>query len=297
MFNPKLFIIIKFTSIKMEQYLDALKYVLENGADRKDRTGTGTRAIFGMQLRFNMEDGFPAITTKKLAWNSVVSELLWFIEGSEDERRLAEILYGTRDSGKKTIWTDNANANYWKPKAKFEGDLGRVYGAQWRKWKAPDGKEIDQLANAIEMIKHNPTSRRIIVTAWNPGELDKMALPPCHAFFQFFVANNKLSLQMYQRSCDMFLGVPFNIASYSLLLHMVAQATDLNPREFVHTLGDAHIYHNHFEQVKEQLSRKPFALPKLWLNPEIKNIDDFKMEDIKLESYESHPPIKAPMAV
>ncbi len=297
MFNPKLFIIIKFTSIKMEQYLDALKYVLENGADRKDRTGTGTRAIFGMQLRFNMEDGFPAITTKKLAWNSVVSELLWFIEGSEDERRLAEILYGTRDSGKKTIWTDNANANYWKPKAKFEGDLGRVYGAQWRKWKAPDGKEIDQLANAIEMIKHNPTSRRIIVTAWNPGELDKMALPPCHAFFQFFVANNKLSLQMYQRSCDMFLGVPFNIASYSLLLHMVAQATDLNPREFVHTLGDAHIYHNHFEQVKEQLSRKPFALPKLWLNPEIKNIDDFKMEDIKLENYQFHPAIKAQMAV
>ena len=297
MFNPKLFIIIKFTSIKMEQYLDALKYVLENGADRKDRTGTGTRAIFGMQLRFNMEDGFPAITTKKLAWNSVVSELLWFIEGSEDERRLAEILYGTRDSGKKTIWTDNANANYWKPKAKFEGDLGRVYGAQWRKWKAPDGKEIDQLANAITLIKKNPTSRRIIVTAWNPGELDKMALPPCHAFFQFFVANNKLSLQMYQRSCDMFLGVPFNIASYSLLLHMVAQATDLNPREFVHTLGDAHIYHNHFEQVKEQLSRKPFALPKLWLNPEIKNIDDFKMEDIKLENYQFHPAIKAQMAV
>ena len=281
----------------MKQYLDALEHVLENGADRKDRTGIGTRAVFGMQLRFNMENGFPAMTTKKLAWKSVVSELLWFIEGSSDERRLAEILYGIRDQSKNTIWTDNANASYWKPKAKFEGDLGRVYGVQWRKWKSPDGKEIDQLANAIKLIKTNPTSRRIIVNAWNPGEIDMMALPPCHTFFQFFVANNKLSLQMYQRSCDMFLGVPFNIASYSLLLHMIAQATNLKPGEFVHTLGDAHIYNNHFEQVKEQLSRTPLPLPKLWLNPSIKNIGDFKMEDIKLESYESHPPIKAPMAV
>jgi len=281
----------------MKQYLDALEHVLENGADRKDRTGIGTRAVFGMQLRFNMENGFPAMTTKKLAWKSVVSELLWFIEGSSDERRLAEILYGIRDSTKNTIWTDNANASYWKPKAKFEGDLGRVYGVQWRKWKNPEGKEIDQLSNAIEMIKTNPTSRRIIVNAWNPGEIDMMALPPCHTFFQFFVANNKLSLQMYQRSCDMFLGVPFNIASYSLLLHMVAQVTNLRPGELVHTLGDAHIYNNHFEQVKEQLSRTPLPLPKLWLNPSIKNIGDFKMEDIKLESYESHPPIKAPMAV
>ena len=281
----------------MKQYLDALEYVLENGADRKDRTGIGTRAVFGMQLRFNMENGFPAMTTKKLAWKSVVSELLWFIEGSSDERRLAEILYGIRDQSKNTIWTDNANASYWKPKAKFEGDLGRVYGVQWRKWKNPEGKEIDQLSNAIEMIKTNPTSRRIIVNAWNPGEIDMMALPPCHTFFQFFVANNKLSLQMYQRSCDMFLGVPFNIASYSLLLHMIAQVTNLRPGELVHTLGDAHIYNNHFEQVKEQLSRTPLPLPKLWLNPSIKNIGDFKMEDIKLESYESHPPIKAPMAV
>ncbi|MBI2655668.1 thymidylate synthase [Candidatus Woesearchaeota archaeon] len=281
----------------MKQYLDALQYVLDNGADRKDRTGTGTRAVFGMQLRFNMENGFPAITTKKLAWKSVVSELLWFIEGSNDERRLAEILHGTRDQSKNTIWTDNANASYWKPKARFEGDLGRVYGVQWRKWKNSEGKEIDQLANAIEMIKTNPTSRRIIVSAWNPGELDKMALPPCHTFFQFFVADGKLSLQMYQRSCDMFLGVPFNIASYSLLLHMIAQVTGLKPGDFVHTLGDSHIYHNHFEQVKEQLSRKPFPPPKLWLNPEIKNIDDFRMEDIKLENYEFHPPIKAPMAV
>ena len=281
----------------MQKYLEALKYVLDNGTDRKDRTGVGTRAVFGMQLRFSMENGFPAITTKKLAWKSVVSELLWFIEGSSDERRLAEILHGTRDKSKTTIWTENGNADYWKPNAKFEGDLGRVYGVQWRKWKSPDGKEIDQLSNAIKMIKENPTSRRIIVNAWNPGELDKMALPPCHAFFQFFVADGKLSLQMYQRSCDMFLGVPFNIASYSLLLHMVSQVTNLKAGDFVHVLGDAHIYHNHFEQVKEQLLRKPFPLPKLVLNPEIKNIDDFKMEDIKLENYESHPAIKAPMAV
>jgi len=281
----------------MKQYLDALKYVLENGVDRKDRTGVGTRAVFGMQMRFNMEHGFPAVTTKKLPWKSVASELLWFIEGSEDERRLAEILHGTRDVNKKTIWTANAEADYWKPKAGFEGDLGRVYGVQWRRWKSPDGKEIDQLANAIKMIKENPTSRRMIVTAWNPGEINEMALPPCHAFFQFFVANGKLSLQMYQRSCDMFLGVPFNIASYSLLLHMFAQVTDLKPGEFVHVLADAHVYHNHFEQVKSDLARNPLPLPKLWLNPAIKNIDDFKMEDIKLEDYQFHPPIKAEMAV
>ncbi|MEK6942481.1 MAG: thymidylate synthase [Nanoarchaeota archaeon] len=281
----------------MQQYLDALKFVLENGTDRKDRTGTGTRAVFGVQMRFNMENGFPAVTTKKIAWKAIVSELLWFIEGSGDERRLAEILHGTRDQSKQTIWTANAEADYWKPKAKFPGDLGRVYGVQWRSWKSPDGKEVDQLANAINLIKTDPTSRRIIVNVWNAGELDKMALPPCHVFFQFFVADGKLSLQMYQRSCDMFLGVPFNIASYSLLLHMVAQATGLKAGEFVHTLGDAHIYNNHFDQVKEQLSRKPFPLPKLWLNPEIKSINNFKMEDIKLENYESHPAIKAPMAV
>ena len=281
----------------MKQYLDALRQVLENGKDRKDRTGVGTRALFGMQLRFNMEEGFPAMTTKKLAWKSVVSELLWFIEGSNDERRLAEILYGTRDGSKSTIWAANAEAGYWKPKAKFKGDLGRVYGVQWRKWKNFEGKETDQLKNAINLIKNDPTSRRIIVNAWNPGELDSMALPSCHTFFQFFVADGKLSLQMYQRSCDMFLGVPFNIASYSLLLHMVAQATNLKSGEFVHTLGDAHIYHNHFSQVKEQLSRKPLQLPSLKLNPKIKNIDDFRMEDIELVGYESHPPIKAPMAV
>ena len=281
----------------MKHYLDALKYILDNGVDKQSRTGIRTRALFGMQLRFNMEDGFPAVTTKKLQWKSVVSELLWFIEGSNDERRLAEIIHGTRDSSKTTIWTANAQADYWKPKARFDGDLGRIYGVQWRKWKTPDGREIDQLAEAIKLIKENPTSRRIIVTAWNPGELQEMALPPCHAFFQFFVAKNKLSLLMYQRSCDMFLGVPFNIASYSLLLHMVAQVTGLKPAEFVHVLADAHIYHNHFEQVKEQLTRKPFPLPKLWLNTEIKNIDDFKMEDIQLENYQYHPAIKAEMAV
>ncbi|MBS3114144.1 thymidylate synthase [Candidatus Woesearchaeota archaeon] len=281
----------------MKQYLDALKYVLENGIDRQSRTGIATRAVFGMQMRFNMEDGFPAVTTKKLPWKSVASELLWFIEGSSDERRLAEILHGTRDASKATIWTANAEAGYWKPKAKFQGDLGRIYGVQWRRWIGHDGKEIDQLANAISMIKENPTSRRIIVTAWNPGELQEMALPPCHTFFQFFAANGKLSLQMYQRSCDMFLGIPFNIASYSLLLHMISQVTGLKPGEFIHILADAHIYHNHFEQVKEQLSRKPFPLPKLWLNPEIKNIDDFTMDDIKLENYQFHPQIKAEMAV
>jgi len=281
----------------MKQYLEALNHILESGVDKKDRTGTGTKAVFGMQMRYNMKSGFPAITTKKLAWKSVVSELLWFIEGSGDERRLAEILHGTRNQDKKTIWTANAQASYWKPKAKFEGDIGRVYGLQWRHWKNFEGKEIDQLATAIKMIKEEPSSRRIIVNAWNPGELDKMALPPCHTFFQFFVADNKLSLQMYQRSCDMFLGVPFNIASYSLLLHMVAQVTSLEAHEFIHTLGDCHIYNNHIEQVKEQLTRKALPLPQLKLNRIIKNIDDFKMEDIELKNYEHHPPIKAQMAL
>jgi thymidylate synthase len=281
----------------MKQYLDALRHVLENGIDKKDRTGTGTKAIFGMQMRFNMQEGFPAITTKKLAWKSVVSELLWFIEGKGDERRLAEILYGTRDKDKKTIWTANAEASYWKPRAKFDGDLGRVYGVQWRHWKNPKGREIDQLSAAIKQIKEEPSSRRIIVNAWNPGEIEQMALPPCHNFFQFFVDDNKLSLQMYQRSCDMFLGVPFNIASYSLLLHLIAQVTGLEANEFVHTLGDAHIYHNHVSQVKDQLIRKPLPLPQLKINPDIKNIDDFKMGNIELVNYEHHPAIKAPMAV
>ncbi|MBI2651820.1 thymidylate synthase [Candidatus Woesearchaeota archaeon] len=273
----------------MEQYLDALKDILGNGIDRKDRTGTGTRALFGMQMRFNMEDGFPAVTTKKLAFNSMKAELLWFIKGSSDVKELQKM--GC------SIWDANAEAPYWKKKAKFKGDVGRIYGVQWRKWKTSDGREIDQLAEAIRLIKEEPDSRRIIVTAWNPAELEQMALPPCHAFFQFFVAKNKLSLQMYQRSCDMFLGVPFNIASYSLLLHMIAQVTNLKPYEFIHTLGDAHIYYNHFGQVKEQLTRKPFPLPKLWLNPDIKNIDGFKMEDIELINYEHHMSIKARMSV
>ncbi len=281
----------------MKKYLDALRYVLEHGIDKPNRTGVPARTVFGMQTHFNMKDGFPAVTTKKLQWKAVASELLWFIEGSDDERRLAEILHGTRDADKKTIWTENAEAPYWKPKAKFPGDLGRVYGVQWRKWRTPEGKDIDQLAHAIEKIKKDPTDRRIIVNAWNPGELDKMALPPCHTFFHFFVVDNKLSLQMYQRSCDMFLGVPFNIASYSLLLHMVAHVTGLEPWKFVHTLGDAHIYHNHFEQVKEQLGREPFPLPQLWLNPDVKDIDGFKMDDIRLDNYQSHPAIKASMAV
>ncbi|MBW2976455.1 thymidylate synthase [Candidatus Woesearchaeota archaeon] len=273
----------------MKQYLDALRHVLEKGTDKKDRTGTGIRTVFGMQMRFNMEDGFPAVTTKKLAFNSMKAELLWFIQGISDVNELQKM--GCH------IWDANSEADYWKPKAKFPGDLGRIYGVQWRKWKNPDGKEFDQLAEAIRQIREEPHSRRIVVTAWNPGELSQMALPPCHMFFQFFVANNKLSLQMYQRSCDMFLGVPFNIASYSLLLHMTAQATGLKPHEFIHTLGDAHIYQNHFEQVKEQLKRKPFPLPELKLNQSVKEIHDFKMEDIELVNYQYHPAIKAPMAV
>lgn len=273
----------------MRQYLDALKDVLENGHDRNDRTGVGTRASFGIYMRFGMSDGFPALTTKKLAFNVMKGELLWFISGSSDNKELNKLgCY---------IWDANGAADYWKPKAKFEGDLGRVYGVQWRDWRSANGKHIDQLTDVIERIKTNPTDRRLIVTAWNPGELDEMVLPPCHMFFQFFVAGDNLSLQMYQRSADMFLGVPFNIASYSLLLHMVAQVTNLVPYEFIHVLGDAHIYKNHFDVVKEQLTRKPTKLPKLWLNPEITSIHDFRMEDIKLLDYVPQPAIKAPMAV
>ncbi len=277
----------------MEQaYLDVLKQIMEKGVDRDDRTGTGTRALFGLQMRFNMEDGFPAVTTKKLAFKAVKSELLWFLEGSTDDNRLKEL-----NGSDKTIWTANAEADYWTPKAAFPGDLGRVYAAQWRKWRKPDGTEVDQIAEVIRDIKNDPNSRRLIVTAWNPGELDQMALPPCHMFFQFFVADGKLSLLMHQRSCDMFLGVPFNIASYSLLLHMVAQVTGLKAHEFIHSLGDAHIYKNHFEAVKEQLSRTPLPSPTLSLNPEVTTIDGFTMDDIELVGYESHPAIKAAMAV
>ncbi|MEK7599197.1 MAG: thymidylate synthase [Patescibacteria group bacterium] len=281
----------------MRQYLEVLKYIMENGIDKPNRTGIDARSVFAMPMRFKMADGFPAMTTKKLAWKSVVSELLWFIEGSSDERRLSEILHGSRDSAKTTIWTANAQAPFWKPKARFAGDLGRVYGVQWRSWKISDGREIDQLKDVIERIKKDPYDRRLIVSAWNPGELDRMALPPCHMLFQFFVAKSKLSLAMTQRSCDMFLGVPFNIASYALLLNMVAQVTDLEPDEVILTLNDAHIYCNHFEQVRQQLSREPYQLPKLRLNPEIKDIDKFTMGDIELIDYQYHPAIAAPMAV
>lgn len=282
----------------MKQYHDALQYILDNGQVKADRTGTGTISVFGMQQRYNLRQGFPAVTTKKLAWRSVVSELLWFIEGSSDERRLAEILHGTRDASRTTIWTDNANADYWQSKAKFPGDLGRVYGVQWRQWQRPYWQlNVDQLANLIEGLRRDPDSRRHILTAWNPGELDKMALPPCHIMAQFYVANGELSCQMYQRSCDMFLGVPFNIASYSLFTHMIAQVCDLRVGEFVHTLGDAHIYLNHIDQVKEQLTREAYPAPTLKLNPAVKDITAFTTSDIELIDYQSHGAIKAPMAV
>lgn len=277
----------------MKIYLDALDYIMKNGNDQIDRTGVGTRSVFCYQMRFNLKEGFPAVTTKKLAWKAVVSELLWFIEGSNDERRLAEILHNTRDLDKKTIWTANLEADYWKDKAKFYGDLGRVYGVQWRNY----NNKVDQLASVIKNIKEKPHDRRHVVTAWNPSELDQMALPPCHMIYQFYVSNKGLSCHMYQRSCDMFIGVPFNIASYSLLTHMVAQVCNLDVHEFVITLGDAHIYYNHFDQVKEQLTREPMELPSLWLNKEVTDIDNFTMDDIKLINYNSHSSIKADMAV
>ena len=277
----------------MKQYLDALKFVLETGQVREDRTGIGTIGIFGMQSRYDLTQGFPAVTTKKLAFRACLGELLWFLEGSSDERRLAEITYGTRSASKKTIWTDNAMSKYWLPNAEFIGDLGRVYGVQWR-----DFGGVDQVLELINGIKKDPSGRRHIITAWNPGQLDQMALPPCHCFAQFYVsADGKLSCQMYQRSCDMFLGVPFNIASYSLLTHMIAQVCELEAGEFVHVLGDAHIYLNHVEQVKEQLAREPLPLPTLWINPNVRDILNFTMEDFRLDGYTSYASIKAPMAV
>jgi thymidylate synthase len=302
----------------MKTYLDSLKFVLENGQVREDRTGVGTIGVFGMQQRYDLTKGFPAVTTKKLAFKACLGELLWFLEGSGNERRLAEITHGDAE-GKVTIWTGNALSPYWKPKAKFDGDLGRVYGVQWRYWRKPTEMEsyytwentpkgmqarikpalhVDQITQLIEGIKKDPYGRRHILTAWNPGELDEMALPPCHCFAQFYVtADGRLSCQMYQRSCDMFLGVPFNIASYSLLTHMISQVCGLEAGEFVHVLGDAHIYLNHVEQVKEQLAREPLPLPTLWINPEVRDIFKFTMEDFRLDGYTSHNSIKAPMAV
>lgn len=288
------------------EYLNALKHILENGDERPDRTGVGTKSIFGLQMRFDLTQGFPAVTTKKLAWKACKSELLWFIEGSGDERRLAEILHGTRDTANRTIWTDNVTADYWinKRHQRNAADLGRVYGVQWRRWRKPlirINKVVlqnhDQLIELINGIKDDPYSRRHIITAWNPGEIDLMALPPCHMMAQFYVNNGKLSCQMYQRSADMFLGVPFNIASYALFTHMIAQVCNLEVGDLIITIGDAHIYNNHFEQVKEQLKREPLPLPTLKLNPEVGVITDFDMEDIELVGYESHDAIKAPMAV
>ena len=287
-------------------YLDALQNILVNGDDRPDRTGTGTKSIFGLQMRFDLEEGFPAVTTKKLAWRAMLSELLWFIEGSGDEYRLREILHGSRYSEKKTIWTDNALANSWVSKRlqRHPGDLGRVYGMQWRRWRKPlirINKVVlqnhDQLIELINGIKEDPYSRRHIISAWNPGELEMMALPPCHMMSQFYVNNGKLSCHMYQRSADMFLGIPFNIASYALFTHMIAQVCNLSVGELIISLGDAHIYNNHIDQVKEQLSRKPFPAPTLKLNPEISVITDFEMDDIWLENYECHDTITAPMSI
>jgi len=276
----------------MKQYHNLLEDILNNGERKDDRTGVGTISIFGRQLRFNLEEGFPAITTKKLAWKSVKSELLWFIEGTGDERRLAEILHGSRDSTNSTIWTGNAQATYWLPKAKYEGDLGRVYGVQWRDWRG-----VDQLTKLIEGIKTDPNGRRHIITAWNVDELDQMALPPCHVLAQFYVSKGKLSCHMYQRSVDVFLGLPFNIASYALLTHLIARECELDVGELIISTGDTHIYSNHIDQVNEQLSRTEYPLPTLWLNPNIKKVTDFNMEHIELDNYKSHGTIKAEMAV
>ena len=298
----------------MKQYHDALEHILNNGRDKTDRTGIGTRSVFGMQMRFNLQLGFPAVTTKKLAWKSVVSELLWFLEGSGDERRLAEILHGTRDDSKNTIWTANAQADYWKDRAEYDGDLGRVYGVQWRHWRkyierkdmgeahlggtrvAADRHEIDQVQHLIDGIKKDPSGRRHILTAWNPAELDQMALPPCHVMSQFDVTDGRLSCQLYQRSCDMFLGVPFNIASYSLLTHIIAVECGLQIGDFIWTGGDCHIYNNHFDAVREQLSREERPLPRLMMTVG-KGWQEYTMNDFLLDGYDPHGPIKAEMAV
>lgn len=282
----------------MKQYHELLNDILENGEERNDRTGMGTISVFGRNLRFDLRRGFPAITTKKLAWKAVVGELLWFIEGSKDERRLAEITHGTKE-GAVTIWTPNSLAPYWKNKKKFDGDVGRIYGVQWRRWRKPfNGGYVDQLENLINSLKNDPHGRRHILTAWNPGELDEMVLPPCHMMAQFYVSNNnELSCQMYQRSVDAFLGLPFNIASYALFTHMIAQVCGYRAKELVINMGDVHLYKNHIEQTKTQLQRDLLASPSLVLNPDIKEIDKFTMKDIHLLNYTSHEAIKGEMAV
>ena len=264
----------------MKQYLDLLREIRDNGVTKTDRTGVGTKSIFGHQMRFNLQDGFPLLTTKKVFLKGIIYELLWFLKGDTNIKFL----------------TDN-NVHIWDEWADENGDLGYVYGKQWRSWEATDGRVIDQISQAVDLIKNHPDSRRILVTAWNPAEIDKMALPPCHCLFQFYVADGKLSCQLYQRSADTFLGVPFNIASYALLTMMLAQVCGLEPGEFIHTTGDTHIYLNHLDQVNEQLSREPRPLPKMIINPYVKSIFDFKYEDFTLEGYDPYPAIKAPVAV
>jgi thymidylate synthase len=264
----------------MQQYLELMRLVRENGVQKHDRTGTGTLSVFGHQMRFDLSRGFPLVTTKKLHLRSIIHELLWFLRGDTNIKYLHE--------HNVTIWDEWADDN---------GDLGPIYGYQWRSWPTPDGRHIDQISQAVEQIKNNPDSRRIIVSAWNVGELDNMALPPCHAFFQFYVANGKLSCQLYQRSADIFLGVPFNIASYALLTMMIAQVAGLAAGDFVHTLGDAHLYSNHLEQADEQLAREPYPSPQMILNPDVNSIFDFTFEDFQLVNYQCHPHIKAPVAV
>ncbi|MHC1548498.1 thymidylate synthase [Phyllobacterium sp. K27] len=264
----------------MRTYLDLLQHVLDNGSDRGDRTGTGTRSVFGYQMRFDLAEGFPALTTKKLHLKSIIHELLWFLKGDTNVAYL-------RENGV-TIWDEWADEN---------GDLGPVYGYQWRSWPTPDGGHIDQIAGLLSAIRTNPNSRRLIVSAWNPALVDEMALPPCHCLFQFYVSDGKLSCQLYQRSADIFLGVPFNIASYALLMMMIAQVTGLKPGDFVHTLGDAHLYANHFEQAQLQLARKPGPLPVMHINPEVTDLFAFKYDDFRLADYVAEPGIKAPIAV
>lgn len=264
----------------MKQYLDMMRHVLEHGEDKGDRTGTGTRSVFGYQMRFDLQQGFPLVTTKKLHLRSIIYELLWFLNGDTNIQYL-------KDNGV-SIWDEWADDN---------GDLGPVYGEQWRSWKKPDGTTIDQISNVIEQIKNNPNSRRLMVVAYNPGVADEMALPPCHSLFQFYVANGKLSCQLYQRSADIFLGVPFNIASYALLTHMMAEQAGLDVGEFIWTGGDTHLYSNHFEQAKEQLSREPLPLPKLNIKRKPSSLFDYEFEDFEIVGYESHPHIKAPVAV